>query len=335
MQNTKKFRLAGWVFLIASLVFGSQLVRAQDHQFTQFYASPLYMNPAFAGTTPHFRFAAIYRNQWPNIPGAFQSMQASLDYNWDYYDTGIGMLLSHNRVGGPGLVNTSANFFYSYQININRSWVARLGLNGGIGFTSIDLSRLTFEDQLINGGPTAEQLSLRPLITPNVGVGGTIYSRQFWFGAAAHNLTRPQRSFLSPDERQAIRFTVQTGVKIPLDGQGEDTKVSLSPAALYQAQGIYDQLDLGVNFFYEPMIMGIWYRGIPIQQNIRGNPNQDMLAGLIGVKFGNWTVSYSYDITFSSLNNSGGAHEVSLIYAPKYDQRRKRGTKHIDCPMLF
>jgi type IX secretion system PorP/SprF family membrane protein len=335
MPYPNRSDLARLIFCLVALLGSGRLAQAQDPQFTQFYASPLYMNPAFAGATPHFRFSAIYRNQWPNVPGAYQAFQAGLDYNWDYYDSGVGVLLSQNRVGGPRLVNTAANFFYSYQIRINQSWAARLGLNAGIGFTSIDLSRLTFEDQLLTGGPTAEALAQRPLISPHFSFGGTVYSRQFWFGAAAHNLLRPPASFLSPDERQPYRFTVQTGVKLPLDGQGSDSKVSLSPAALYQAQGIYDQLDLGVNFFYEPVIMGIWYRGIPIQRNIRGNPNHDMLAGLVGLKFGNWTVSYSYDITFSTLNNSGGAHEVSLVYAPAYDQRRKRGTKHIVCPMNF
>ncbi|RME01149.1 MAG: type IX secretion system membrane protein PorP/SprF, partial [Bacteroidetes bacterium] len=41
-------------------------LRAQDPVFTQFNATPLAINPAFAGTTHAPRFAASYRNEWPS-----------------------------------------------------------------------------------------------------------------------------------------------------------------------------------------------------------------------------------------------------------------------------
>ena len=37
---------------------------AQDPSFTQFYANPLYLNPAFAGTARCPRLNLNYRNQW-------------------------------------------------------------------------------------------------------------------------------------------------------------------------------------------------------------------------------------------------------------------------------
>ncbi|MGM0478992.1 MAG: type IX secretion system membrane protein PorP/SprF, partial [Bacteroidota bacterium] len=38
-----------------------ETVRAQDPQFSQFYANPIYLNPAFAGSHGCPRFAANYR----------------------------------------------------------------------------------------------------------------------------------------------------------------------------------------------------------------------------------------------------------------------------------
>ena len=57
--------------------------RAQDPQFTQFYATPTYLSPAFAGTGVQTRFALQSRDQWPSIPGAFI---AALEHGFDEID---------------------------------------------------------------------------------------------------------------------------------------------------------------------------------------------------------------------------------------------------------
>ena len=54
-------------------------VTAQDPHFTQFYAAPTYLSPAFAGTTIQNRFALQFRDQWPSIPGAFVSYNLAAD----------------------------------------------------------------------------------------------------------------------------------------------------------------------------------------------------------------------------------------------------------------
>ncbi|MEL7422621.1 MAG: type IX secretion system membrane protein PorP/SprF, partial [Bacteroidota bacterium] len=41
-------------------------LQAQDPIFSQFYAAPLQLNPAFAGTTIAPRFTFNHRNQYPN-----------------------------------------------------------------------------------------------------------------------------------------------------------------------------------------------------------------------------------------------------------------------------
>ena len=54
---------------------------AQDPEFTQFYAAPLYLNPAFAGTARCPRIAMNYRNQWPALSGTFITEAFSYDQN--------------------------------------------------------------------------------------------------------------------------------------------------------------------------------------------------------------------------------------------------------------
>ena len=50
---------------------------AQDPHFSQFYANPMYINPAFAGSTNHGRIVTNARNQWSSIAGTFTTMSAS------------------------------------------------------------------------------------------------------------------------------------------------------------------------------------------------------------------------------------------------------------------
>jgi type IX secretion system PorP/SprF family membrane protein len=294
----------------------------------------LYLNPAFAGTTPHYRLAAVYRNQWPSIPGAYQVNQFSFDFNWDYYDSGIGVLLTQDRLGLQALSATTVAFQYAYQVNLSRSWALRMGLQAGVQGRSADFSRYIFEDQLINGGATAEEFARLPVIMPDFSAGGLLFNKNFWFGFAAHHLLRPSQSLLDTRDRIERRFSFHTGFKILIDEFSENT-TSLAPALLYQRQGIFDQLDMGVNFYYKPLLLGLWYRGLPVRQNIVRMMNQDAIALLAGVNVKGLMVAYSYDITISSLNRSGGAHEITVSYQPWYDRRNKRGTKHINCPVFF
>ena len=70
------------IFTLLTFVLGLvTITQAQEPQYSQFYAAPLYLNPAFTGNTEGTRFAAIYRNQWPAVSGTFQSVSASLDLN--------------------------------------------------------------------------------------------------------------------------------------------------------------------------------------------------------------------------------------------------------------
>ncbi|MBL7877140.1 MAG: type IX secretion system membrane protein PorP/SprF, partial [Cyclobacteriaceae bacterium] len=100
----------------------------------------------------------------------------------------------------------------------------------------------------------------------------------------------------------------------------------------------FDQLDLGLHFLYDPVMIGLWYRGIPVQQNVKDNISQDALVLVLGFQFEKLEVGYSYDFTVSELGPiSGGAHEVSLKYKLniKAQSRTKKKEKFIPCPTFI
>src|SRR5690606_36357151 len=98
---------------------------AQDPEFTQFYATPIYTNPAFAGTGAcdgGGRAVLNYRNQWPSLPGTFVTKAASWDQHFDNIGGGIGLLVLDDRAGEGLLTNTYVSAIYSYQLAVNKKF---------------------------------------------------------------------------------------------------------------------------------------------------------------------------------------------------------------------
>src|SRR5690349_3974127 len=124
------------IFLIAS-----PLAKAQDPEFSQYYAAPLYLNPAFSGTSVDHRFIANYRNQWPNISQAFETYAFSYDYNLDQYNSGLGFMLMTDRAGSANLKSTQFNFQYAYKVKLSDKMILSSGLNFGVGSRSIDFNK--------------------------------------------------------------------------------------------------------------------------------------------------------------------------------------------------
>src|SRR6188472_1247733 len=106
------------LFCVLMLALDSS-VTAQDPQFSQFYAAPLYLNPAFAGSTSQARAGINYRNQWPAIDANFTTMSAYFDYFIEDKNSGIGMLLMRDQEGLAGLRSLSLSLQYAYELQIS------------------------------------------------------------------------------------------------------------------------------------------------------------------------------------------------------------------------
>src|SRR5436190_21599462 len=129
----------------------SRMVFAQDPQFTQFYAAPLYLNPAFAGSALAPRITANYRNQWPAITNYVTTM-VSFDHYFDKYNSGVGLLIQNDNQGQGRIQSTDIGLQYSYQFQVSESSFVRLGLQGSYVNRSINYFGLTTGDQFTDRG---------------------------------------------------------------------------------------------------------------------------------------------------------------------------------------
>ena len=319
----------GFYTLFISLI--ALLSAAQDQQFTQFYAVPCALNPAFAGAGLQSRFATQYRNQWSGIPKAFTSYVATFDTYSNELKSGFGLVFQRDIAGAGGLSRSQFGFQYAYETRLKKNLYIRPAIQFSMGTRSVNFNNLTFYDQLIrNNAPISlETYPGQSVVYFDAGAGGLIYGPEFWAGFSAMHLNTPDESlYESQVSYLPVRYAFHGGKRFRIKGYSlKKLDHHVLVAANYLSQGKYDQLDIGCYYELKPIVLGVWYRGLPVKSNGYQLPNRDALALLVGVQSGPFSFGYSYDITLSSLNvsNSGGSHEITMAYnlAVKIKTKRK------------
>jgi type IX secretion system PorP/SprF family membrane protein len=325
-------RIALFVLFAASFLLVD--LYAQDPEFSQFYANPLYLNPALAGVTVCPKVNANYRNQWPGIGKAFITYNASYDQYVNFLHGGVGVEVLADRAGSGNLNTTIISLMYAYKFNLSSHLQASGALKVGYYQRHLNWGNLQFEDMIdpLNGfvQPTSEK---QP---DNLSVGAVDFSTGvfisyddlFYGGIAVDHLTQPKVGFYADNNTKLdMKYTVHVGSVISLRKNGsadEDREFSLSPNILFQQQFQFHQLNIGLYLTVDPFIGGLWFR--------HNFENADAIIPMLGIHYKNLRVGYSYDYTISKLRTaSGGAHEVSASWQFPCPEKR-RHIRAIKCP---
>ncbi|ANQ49323.1 type IX secretion system membrane protein PorP/SprF [Flammeovirga sp. MY04] len=350
------------ISLIAKLFFGILFIfffanysQAQDAQLSQYYASPLYLNPSLAGTGGDGRANINYRNQWIGVPLNYNTFMASFDTPIPKKNIGLGVLAHQdilNVTSGTAFQRFSFNVTGAYHLKINKKYNLSFGLQGGFEQSTLGFNHLIFDDQIDNNGningSTADKLSDQNKIYPDISSGVMFYANHFWAGVSLYHINQPNISRLENGvDILPMRFSLNLGYKIPLTHRWkgaianyDDKTISLMMH--YQNQGTSDQLSLGANINYNPLIFGVWYRGLPLKLNSHPDKlNHDAIVLLTGVKVRKFTIGYSFDIPIGGLTvGEGNSHEISIRYDfnffPNYFKKRdlqKQIPNHANCPI--
>jgi len=290
---------------------------AQDVIYSQFYANPLYLNPALAGAKLDQRITLNYRNQWPSIVQGYVTYSAAWDQQFDKLSGALGIMANADVAGGGVYNRFSGSGIYSYRIQASRYIVLNAAVEATYMQYKLDWNKLLFGDQIDfhNGNVEATREYVPSKLNVgnidfSVGVLGG-YKESLYFGASLNHLTRPDISFYDGNtNRVPMRLTIHSGVLIDFfqGMDGEDIRnFSISPNFIYVQQGDFHQLNIGMYVNKFPFVTGLWVR-----HNF-GNP--DAIIALLGFQAKTYKIGYSYDYTISKLTNkSGGAHEISIAW---------------------
>jgi type IX secretion system PorP/SprF family membrane protein len=307
----------------------------QDLAFSQYYANPVYLNPALAGNKICPRITLSYRNQYPSLDNHYVSYCAGADMHVDALSGGVAVMATADMSGQ--LAAYSGNFTYSYRVKISKKIDLNAALQAGYFQYRLNWDNLVFEDMIVPGtgevipGNTTEEKKYYNLSAGDMDFSAGIvagYDDRVYIGFAAHHLTMPDLSFYKDNVNKLdIRYTVHAGALIDLQNGlsgSENENLSVSPNILYMQQGNFHQLNAGLYVNFYPFVSGVWMR--------HNFENPDALILLLGFQQPTFKIGYSFDLTLSKLGlPAGGAHEATFVYllpCPKKEFKYKA----IKCP---
>jgi len=317
-------------------------LKAQDPNFSQFFASPLTLNPALTGKFDGaFRVAGNYRNQWPTINNAFTTATVSLDASIlrssipEYDQFGFGVMAFTDKSGNGVLQNNFLAVSTAYHKALDESGFHQIGLGfqGTYVNKRLDIASLKFESMLRADGFTGlldESFSSNQIklsyFDMNLGLlyNGTNGSSNYYFGASMYHVNRPKETFKEGNYLLEPRVTFQAGAMVPL---GEFNAFHFSANHSRQANATNTVIGGAymINVTQDPssptnLYLGSWFRF------------GDAIIPYVGLEFGEFQIGASYDVNTSSLkpaSNMRGGAEISLIYIKKHNDPN---VKKLNCP---
>jgi type IX secretion system PorP/SprF family membrane protein len=317
-----------WMMPLSSL-------RGQDMNYTQYFSTPLYVNPAFTGINTGVRARFLFRDQWPAAPIDYKSYYFSADIGDRGLPGagGIGLVVQSDNPGAGLVNNLNAALTIGVRIPITAFLAAQVGIKAGIMQRRISYDDLVFTSNfdprygnIYQSGFTDFNASKR--VVPDFGAGGL-----FQFSSTEGNITgdlgfavdhifQPDVSFLSVGSSQYPRkwvghmnvvFSTGPGGSSSSSSSGAGDPLKINVGALYMNQYNLNSLQLGLNLLKYNIYLGCWYKS-----TLTGVVNSScaVLAGYKYTFYDNMSIKfiYSYDIQISgALQGTGGAHEISLI----------------------
>ncbi|MEJ7671962.1 MAG: PorP/SprF family type IX secretion system membrane protein [Chitinophagaceae bacterium] len=331
------------ISIILVVFFLSSMAIAQDPHFSQFFASPLTLNPALTGKFDGtLRVAGNYRNQLPTFNNVYTTSTLSVDFSIlnkiiPETDTwGVGIIALTDKAGNGVLTNNYIGISTSYHKALNEDGFSQIGIGfqGMYGQKRLDFTKLFFQDQLTPFGynlsiPSAD---IANIVIPNISYldvnAGIIYTtsttdkNNFYLGASMYHINRPKESFEGGDFTLNPRTTISAGGYFPVSDI-----LTLHTSGIYQIQSSATEVVFGgalstpidvASSNASNIYAGAWLR------------LKDAIIPYIGLEFAGMRIGASYDINTSSLkagSESRGGMELSLIYVKK-----PADGKNIPCP---
>lgn len=314
-------------------------IMAQDAQLSQFYASPIYTNPAFAGAEKKIRIVSSSRSQYTTLNHHYQTNAFSIDGYLAKYNGGLALLASYDLAGDGFLQTINLSGIYSYHIPVNRKWNINTALQAGIIQRTYDLNKLKFEDQFsefigFSNLPSKDinNLGFQGIVFPNFSFGMLAYNKTFYGGFSIHNLLEPNQTFISSSAGNnevplSRRYSANMGINIFLNkSRFAENNNLISPNILIMNQLNAYQINLGLYLKNKAFTVGTWLR--------QTSRNSDAMIFLLGVKLPNFRIGYSYDLPLTKVV-IGGSHELSLVFLINQNNKvRGRKSTLLLCPDL-
>jgi type IX secretion system PorP/SprF family membrane protein len=321
--------------LFLSLLIFVSTAWAQDYRFSQFYNSPITLNPALTGKVDGiFRVALNYRNQWFNVANKpyvtyAGSFDAPILLKKDAL--GLGVQIVNDRTANGLYNNVVIMGSFAYHKALGKKHSLSLGVQGGYAQRNIDRNDLRFFSQIdpATGGVNSSLPTGEVEIITNSGYfdfqAGLLGNFRFgekvntYIGGSMFHILQPKEEILTgtPYELKR-RYVGHAGMEWQM------TKVvSLLPSVIFLNQAKISELNLGTSLGFDMSDKVLLYAGGYYRMTNKidgGFGSSDAVIAYTAFQLDPVRLGFSYDVTLSSLHNTPkptGAFEVSLTFIPK------------------
>lgn len=305
--------------IIAFLCITTAVQAQYDAQFSQYFMTMGYYNPAYAGSREDLNLLAIHRQQWVGMEKNTRApisffVSADMPVKLGGSNHGVGMILFTESIGL--FQNTHIAGQYAYKNKLFGGTLS-IGLQLGIVNQSFDGTKARPSGEKVT--TLVEDPAIPNTLVSAVGFDintGIYYTRKnFYLGVGVMHVTEPEL-MLKENVYTYIAgsYNLVSGYNIQL----KNPLYELQPSVFLKSDTRTFQADVTGRVVYNKMFNG----GLSWRVN-------ESIIFLLGASFGNIQVGYSYDFpTSPTLKESHGSHELFLTYKMKLKKTKTGKNKH-------
>jgi type IX secretion system PorP/SprF family membrane protein len=324
------------LFIFASL-------GAQENNFSQFYSSPQYLNPAFAGDALYMKVGGATRIMQPTPDSRIINSLLHFDYKIPNQHSGLGVTYFHHT---EQLAHSKLQVNYSYSVSIKEHVWVKGGIGVSVNQRRSHANELQYPDQYDNYGytgvSTAEPFLIDNSVFPGLAAGVVLYNKSTWFSLSGDYLNMPTENFAGVDSKYPLKLSFMMGMLFPIDKATSRRRINklgdlkpisnIGPIFSVVKQDQFIEASGGLSILVNSVFGGLHYR---YQHDFNVTDDSYAYKALIvmaGYRHELFSLTYSYDYSLSQYTvNKNGAHELSIIFYPS--SSKKDRDKHDLTPL--
>jgi type IX secretion system PorP/SprF family membrane protein len=299
---------------------------AQDPHYSQYFSSPLTLNPAFTGYYDgKHRLTTNFRNQWLGAGDPFTTATIGFDTRvmsskFQNNLLGIGINVLGDRTATGAYNSNYASLSAAYHQSLDEEGFQHIGIGfqGNMGTRKLDYNRLPFNAQFASRGFDLSLDNTENFVSRNASYYdlnfGLLYNyvkdrKRFYFGTSYYHINQPSMTFLGNDPYTLpARLSIHSGASFLVGQQGE-----LFLSGHYMSQGGANSSTIGMAYGYSPFEMDdnrVFYAGVFYR-------NKDAVYPYLGLLYNDFQIGLSYDVNTTGVqisNKRNRSFELSIVY---------------------
>jgi type IX secretion system PorP/SprF family membrane protein len=308
------------IYILIFICINSVLLcSGQDVHYSNLHENLFNLNPSCITQIKKSALNLNYRNQWPGSSN-FVTYSATIFNTFKNLKSTVGLQIIRDNQGN-GIINlTGATLLYGYQTKVSNSVSLSAGMGGTYNIYSIDLNRLTFENNILPVNTINTQTDFFDFLA---GIELGFYNSS-WTGFSVSHITTPQ---ISSEFNLFRKYTFSYRGNYNLSNKYNPNNVTIEPVLVTSIQHSDNEVLYGSRINYSGFLGGLYLRN-----DI--NFKFDSFIILLGISLKKISIIYTYDINLSGTQSRFSklaSHEVTFFYNFEYNNRtNKKGA--IKCP---